>query len=553
MIWVGTDDGYVQVTRDGGKNWANVTPKGIPDWIRINSLDASPRDKGACYAAATMYQFDDFRPFLYKTKDYGKTWTRIDKGIPENAFTRVIREDPEKDGLLYAGTELGLFVSHDDGANWQPFQLNLPIVPITDLTIKNGDLVVATQGRSFWVLDDLASVRQYRDSIATEKIHLFKPHPAVRFPGGGFGGDEEGSAGALGKNPPNGVLVSYYLKEKPGEKDALIVEFLEGDNVLRSFTSEKKTKEGEEAGAGGPPAGGGGPGDDEGDKPIEPKAGLNRLVWDMRIVKPSLLPRAIIWGNSQGPRVAPGTYAVRVKYAGQTLTESFEVQPNPNSGATAEDLKKQYDLLRQAREGLSACHDGVQQIRDAKNQIREIGDRAEKLGKGKGLKEKGKAISDKLTGIEKKLVNPDIKSNQDVLNFEPALDHQFAGVATVAASADAKPTDSAPVYLKQIQAELAAVQTELKTVFDKDLADFNRVRKQKIPPVVVVTKRRRACRGGPCARPQNRASLAAAERVIQKFTPSLQAYRGCVPAPSRPSRGTSGPRPSRARRCRRPR
>src|SRR5262249_9714650 len=253
----------------------------------------------------------------------------------------------------------------------------------------------------------------------------------------------------------------------------------------------KRTREGGEAGAGGRPAGGGGRGDDEGERPIEPKAGLNRLVWDMRILKPSLLPRAIIWGNSQGPKVAPGTYTVRLKYAGQTLTENFEVQPNPNSGANAEDLKKQYDLLRQAREGLSACHDGVQQIRDVKNQIRDVGDRAEKLGKGKGLKEKGKALSDKLTAIEKKLVNPDIKSNQDVLNFEPALDHQFAGVATVAASADAKPTDSSPVYLKQIQGELAAVQGELRAVFDKDLADFNaEVRKQDIPPVVVVPKKK---------------------------------------------------------------
>ena len=182
---------------------------------------------------------------------------------------------------------------------------------------------------------------------------------------------------------------------------------------------------------------------------------------------------------------------MRVKYAGQTLTEQFDVRPNPNAGATAEDLKKQYDLLRQAREGLSACHDGVQQIRDIKNQVKEIGDRAEKLGKGKTLKEKGKALSDKLTAIEKKLVNPDIKSNQDVLNFEPALDHQFAGIATVVASADAKPTDSSPVYLKQIQGELAAVQAELKGVLDRDLADFNKaVRDQDIPPVVVVPKKK---------------------------------------------------------------
>ncbi|HYR46253.1 MAG TPA: glycosyl hydrolase, partial [Thermoanaerobaculia bacterium] len=494
VIWVGTDDGLVQLTRDGGKNWANVTPKGIPEWIRINSLDISPRDKGTCYVAATMYQFDDFRPYLYKTKDYGKTWMKIVNGIPENAFARVIREDPDKDGLLYAGTEIGLFVSFDDGANWQPFQFNLPVVPITDLTVKEGDLVVATQGRAFWILDDLSPVRQFKDSLAAEKIHVFKPRPAVRLPGGGFGGgEEEGSGGALGKNPPNGVLLNYSLKEKPGEKDFVTVEFLEGDRVLRSFTSEKKTREGEEAGAAGPPAGGGagGPGDEEGERPIEPKAGLNRLVWDMRILRPSLLPRAVIWGNSQGPKVAPGTYSVRVKYAGQTLTETFEVRPNPNAGATAEDLKKQYDLLRQAREGLSACHDGAQQIRDIKNQVREIGDRAEKLGKGKTLREKGKALSDRLTAVEKKLVNPDIRANQDVLNFEPALDHQFAGLATVAASADAKPTDSLPVYLKQIQAELASVQAELKAVLDKDLAEFNQeVRKEEIPPVVVVTKKK---------------------------------------------------------------
>ena len=494
VIWAGTDDGLVQLTRDGGKNWQNVTPKGIPEWIRINSLDVSRNDKGTCYVAATMYQFDDFRPYLYKTADFGKTWTKIVSGIPESAFTRVIREDPERHGLLYAGTELGLYVSFDDGATWQPFQFNLPVVPVTDLAVKEGDLIVATQGRAFWILDDLTPVRQYKDSLGAERVHVFKPRPAVRFPGGGFGGgEEEESAGTLGKNPPNGVLVNYYLKEKPGEKEFLTVEFLEGDEVLRTFTSEKKAREGEEAGAASaaPGGGAGGPGDEEGEKPIELKAGLNRLVWDMRIVKPSLLPRAIIWGNSQGPKVAPGTYTVRVKYSGQTLTEQFEVRPNPNAGATAEDLKKQYDLLRQAREGLSACHDSVQQIRDIKNQVKEVGDRAEKLGKGKTLKERGKTLSDKLTAIEKKLVNPDIKSNQDVLNFEPALDHQFAGIATVAASADAKPTDSSPIYLKQIQGELAAVQAELKGALDKDLTDFNKaVREQDIPPVVVVEKKK---------------------------------------------------------------
>ena len=485
-IWAGTDDGLVQLTRDGGKNWQNVTPKGIPDWIRINSLDVSPHDKATCYVAATMYQFDDYHPYLYKTNDYGKSWTKIVRGIPENAFTRVIREDPSRRGLLYAGTEHGLYVSFDDGANWEPFQRNLPVVPITDLTVKEGDLVVATQGRAFWILDDLTPLHQYRDAIRSETVHVFPPRPTVRMgSGGGFEGDEESAPAAIGKNPPSGVLVYYWLKEKPKDKEKLTVDFLEGDKVLRSYTSEKKEKEGTE-----PETGGTGPFGDREDKPLEPKEGLNRVVWDMRIVKPTLLPKAVIWGNSQGPKVAPGTYSVRVKLGEQTLTQPFEVKPHPGVASTPEDLKKQFQLLRDASAGLSATHETVMQIRDVKAQLKEVSDHAEKLGKGKELQEKGRALSEKLTGIEKRLVNPDIKSNQDVLNFTPALDHQFAGLATVVAAADAKPTDSSSVYLKLIQGQLAAILGELKAVFEKDLADFNKaVRDQDIPAVVVAKKK----------------------------------------------------------------
>jgi len=483
-IWVGTDDGLVQLTRDSGKNWQNVTPKGIPEWIRINSLDLSPHDKATAYVAATMYQFDDFRPYLYKTNDYGRTWTKIVHGLPENAFTRVVREDPGKRGLLYAGTELGLFISMDDGANWQPFQLNLPIVPVTDLTIKDGDLVVATQGRAFWILDDLTPVHDYSDSIRSAAVHLFPPRATVRHGRSGFGGGEDDAApAAFGKNPPNGVVVSYFLKAKPAEKEKLTIEFLDGDKVIRSYTSEKKDKDaaGGEAGAGGASDE-----DDRADKPIEPKEGMNRLVWDMQIVKPTLVPKAIIWGSSQGPRVAPGKYTVRLKYAGQTLTAPVEVRANPGVSATAEDLRKQFELMRASMDGLASAHEAVTQIRDAKAQIRGITSRAEKLGKGKEIKEKGKTVTDRLTAIEKKLVNPDLKSSQDVLNFPPALDHQFAGLAQVASSADAKPTDSSWVFLKEIQGKLDAVLGEWKDAQGKDVAEFNKlVREKDIPPVVV--------------------------------------------------------------------
>jgi photosystem II stability/assembly factor-like uncharacterized protein len=475
VLWVGTDDGLVHVTRDGGKTWANVTPKGIPDWIQINAIDASPFDKGAAYVAATMYKFDDPRPYLYKTADYGKTWTKIVSGIPDRCFTRVVREDPIRRGLLYAGTEFGLFLSFDDGATWQPFQRNLPVTPITDLAVKGGDLIVATQGRSFWVLDDLTALRDYKDAIRGEALHLFAPPPAVRFPGGGFGGDDDESPRLdVGKNPPAGVPITFWLKDKPRDGDKLAVEIRDADTLLRSYTNEKKDKDKEE-----------GADDDRADKPLEPKAGLNRIVWDMRILRPTLLPKAILWGSDRGPMVAPGKYTVKVRWNDQEQTQAFEVVPRPGIAATPADLDAQFRLLRDTRDGLSATHEAVRQIRDVKAQIQTVQDHAERLGKGPELKDEGKALSDKLTAIEKKLVNPDIKSNQDPLNFPPALDHQFAGLASVVSSADAKPTDSSAVYYKQIRGELDGILKELQAVLDGDLAAFNRrVAQAGIPPVV---------------------------------------------------------------------
>jgi len=254
--------------------------------------------------------------------------------------------------------------------------------------------------------------------------------------------------------------------------------------VIRTYSNQKK--DADAAGAEAAGGGGGGDDDDRADKPIEPKEGMNRLVWDMQIVKPTLVPKAIIWGASQGPRVAPGKYTVRLKYAGQTLTAPVEVRAHPGVSASAEDLRKQFDLLRASMDGLASAHEAVTQIRDAKAQIRGISQRAEKLGKGKEIRDKGKAVSDRLTAIEKKLVNPDLKSSQDVLNFAPALDHQFAGLAQVASSADAKPTDSSWVFLKEIQGQLDGVLAEWKDVQGKDLAEFNKlVRDKDIPPVVV--------------------------------------------------------------------
>ena len=471
VIWAGSDDGLVHVTRDAGKSWQNVTPKGIPAWIQINAIDASANDPATAYVAATMYKSEDLRPYLYKTNDYGKTWTKIVNGIPDTAFTRVIREDPGHKGLLFAGTETGLYVSLDDGANWQPFQQNLPVVPITDMIVKNSDLVVATQGRAFWILDDLGPLRAYASAAsASSRLFVFDPRPAVRWDGGG---QFEGRAPALGENPPNGVVVSYWLKEKLGEKETLKIEFLMGNTVLRTFSSEKR-----EPGA-----------DDAADLPAplpDLVAGVNRVVWDMRLADPKLLPKAIIWGPRQGPRVSPGTYSVRFTLGAETVTKSVDVVPNPTVKVTAADLRQQFELLRALRDELQQTHDAVRNIRDVKAQMKDVVDRAKRIGKGAGLDDKAKALDEKLNAIEKKLVNPDIKSSQDVLNFPPALDHQIVGIATVVSSADARPTDSSVAYAKEVASRLAAVLAELDGVVATDLAAFNQaIRDAGIPPVVV--------------------------------------------------------------------
>src|SRR5256886_16789427 len=240
-IWTGSDDGLVNVTRDGGKNWTNVTPLKdmMPEWIQINSLEAGAFDAGTAYVAATMYKYDDYKPYLYKTSDFGKTWKKITNGSPDGAFTRVIREDPNKRGLLYAGTETGIYVSFDDGANWQSMQFNLPVVPISDLAFhkREKELVAATQGRAFWIFDDLPALHQLMDAggfKAASDVHLFKPKDAYRMPGGG--GFILPATATIGKNPPNGVIVYYSLKSRP-TSDA-VLEFLDSNGKsIRKYTA----------------------------------------------------------------------------------------------------------------------------------------------------------------------------------------------------------------------------------------------------------------------------------------------------------------------------
>src|SRR5438132_2648442 len=366
-IWTGADDGVVSLTRDGGKNWSNVTPPSsmMPEWIQINSLDAGAFDAGTAYVAATMYKYDDYKPYLYKTTDYGKSWKKITNGIPDGAFTRVIREDPNKRGLLYAGTETGIYVSFDDGANWQSMQFNLPVVPISDLVIhkREKELVAATQGRAFWIFDDLPELHQIMDAggfNTASQTKLFKPKDAYRMPGGG--GQNLPPTTTLGKNPANGVVIYYSLKAKPTSD--VVLEFLDpSGKSIRKFTARAPRPQPSPAPGAAqltappeqqPPAT-----EEEGffggaAARVTTDAGLNRFVWDMRYSDATRFPGMILWaGQTQGPKVIPGNYQVKLTVDGQTMTETFEVKADPRLTTTAAACTKQLDLSLKIRDKLT--------------------------------------------------------------------------------------------------------------------------------------------------------------------------------------------------------
>ncbi|HZS47188.1 MAG TPA: glycosyl hydrolase [Blastocatellia bacterium] len=479
LIWVGSDDGMVHVTRDGGKKWDDVTPKGIPEWIQINSLDASPFDAGTAYVAATMYKFDDYKPYLYKTTDFGKTWKKITNGIPDGAFTRVIREDPDRKGLLYAGTETGMYVSFDDGENWQSLQLNLPVVPITDLTIdkKNKDLVVATQGRAFWILDDLSVLHGFKDEVANADMHLFSPEDAYRMPGGGG----FRARGAVGPNPPNGAVIDYYLKSKP--TGDVTLEFTDNEGkVIRRFTSRAAPAEGGPGGGG--RFGGGGP------QSIPAEAGLNRFVWNMRYADAVRFPGMILWaGDTSGPLIVPGTYKVKLTMGDKSETQTFEVKKDPRIASTVEDLIKQRDLLLQLRDKFSETSNAIIEIRDIRKQVDDVGKRAQAQPNGKPIVDAAKALSAKLTAVEEELYQTKNQSSQDPLNYPIRLNNKLAALAGVVATGDYAPTDQSYSVQEDLTGKIDVQLQKFADLKKGDIPAFNKlVRDQDVPAVIVKGK-----------------------------------------------------------------
>ena len=519
VIWTGSDDGVVQLTRDGGKTWTNVTPKKdlMPEWIQINSIEASPHDPATAYVAATMYKWDDNRPYLYKTTDFGKTWKRITNGIPATAFTRVIREDPNKRGLLYAGTETGLYVSFDDGGNWQSMQFGFPVVPITDLAIhkREQDLVAATQGRSFYIFDDLPFVHQLMDAggmAAIKQTKLFQPENPYRMDGGT---PPLPATATVGRNPANGAVVYYSLKSKPTSD--VVLEFLDASGKsIQKFTGKpakataaaqpspapspsatvqppgqptpspaaQATPASEEPQAGGEEPGGFGA---PRQPPVTTDVGVNRFVWDLRYPESVRFPGMILWaGEMRGPRVSPGMYQVRLTVDGQTTSQSFEVKADPRLSTSAADYAKQLELGLKIRDKVTETHNAIIQIRDVRKQVDDLLKRVAGQPGFKVINDAATPLKKNLTAVEESLYQTKNRSSQDPLNFPIRLNNKLAALAGVVQSADAAPTDQSYAVYDELVVQIDAQLAKLAQVMKTEVPAFNQlVRDQNVPAVTV--------------------------------------------------------------------
>ncbi|HEV2387892.1 MAG TPA: hypothetical protein VGS20_11620 [Candidatus Acidoferrales bacterium] len=449
VIWTGSDDGLVHLTRDGGRTWTDVTPPDVAPWTRINIIEASPFDPATAYVAANRYQVDDFRPYLYRTHDFGKTWTLLTTGIPTNTFVRTVREDRVRKGLLFAGTETGVYVSFDDGLQWQSLQLNLPVVPITDLTVKDNDLIAATQGRSFWILDDITPLEQFPSQASSGPAYLFAPRPAYRMQHARFFGP---SAGA-GQNPPYGVIVDYSLEDAATQPVTLA--FLDAaGNVIQTFSSAEK------------------PASRFGGDAVTAKQGLNRFVWDMRYPDARGIAGGtyLSGGNLRGPEAAPGRYTVKLTAGGQTYTQPFEIRKDPRVGTTQAGYERQLAMLLAVRDKLSTANDTINAIRGIEKQVE---DSTTRVSGDSAFQSAASHLIDKLNGVLGELYQPHYTGFDDQMLVYPLkLNNRIAALEGYV-QGEFAPTAQDEQVFAALTSELDAVLAEWGRIQAADIPGFN--------------------------------------------------------------------------------
>jgi photosystem II stability/assembly factor-like uncharacterized protein len=479
LIWAGTDDGLIQLTRDGGEHWNNVTPKGLPAWGLVSLIEPSPFDAGTAYAAVDCRKLDDFRPYIFKTHDFGKTWTKITAGIPVGSYVHAVRQDTDRKGLLFAGTETGVFLSFDDGDSWQSLRLNLPTVPVHDLAIKNGDLVIATHGRAFWILDDISPLRQFSPASLTAPAVFYKPRPAVRI-------REEGQIPGLwtslvGQNPPAGAILYYSLADAPKENEEITLEILDKSGKrVREFSNRASEEAQTEAS------------DEDDDSPedqLPASAGLNRFVWDLRYEKPREVPGAIYdEGGPLGALALSGKYTAKLTAGGTTYSQVVEIIPDPRIGTSEQDLAKQFDLMTRLRDAFDADHAAVLEIRDLRKQLDSLHKHLADDRRAKDVTSTIEALQKRISDLEEGLIETKAAASEDMLNYPTELNSKLGYLENAVDSADTAPTQQDYELAEQLENEVNKQTSAWDEVQKKDVTALNEmIRKDGIEPIIAVT------------------------------------------------------------------
>jgi hypothetical protein len=450
-----------------------VTPPALPQWATVDLIEPSPKDANAAYVAVDNHRQDDIKPYIFKTKDLGKTWTQITNGIPEGAFVRAVREDPRREGLLYAGTELGVYVSFDDGAHWQPLQLNLPISPVHDLVVKDDDLVVATHGRAFWVLDNLTPLRQVTPQLNSQDAILYQPQVGLilNYP------TEFDKRQPVGDNPPPGAMLDYYFKAEP--KDEVTLDVLDAQGKLVRHLSSKEKKDNEQ-----PPEW---PDRVEQVKTIPAKEGMNRFAWDLRYDDPVQTPGAFYTGDGpRGPKATPGDYQLKLTVSGKTQTAPLKLVMDPRVKIDNDALQKQFDLSMQTRNRISQLHTAINEIREVKSQIKSL---HTKFGDDQRVKPALDAADDltkKISAVEEELIQVNMKSSEGNLVFPNKLNERFDTFSHVIDGANAAPTQPQQDVFKDLSSQLDAQVAKWTQIRDQDVPKISAMIAQLNLPVLII-------------------------------------------------------------------
>ena len=456
LIWVGSDDGLLHLTRNGGENWENVTPKDLPEWLMVNSIEPSAFDPAVCYVAGTLYKTGNFKPYLYKTVDYGKNWSLITNGIDAEHFTRVLRADPLKKGLLFAGTETGMYISHDDGISWNPFQLNLPIVPITDLTIKNGSLIVSTQGRGIWILDDLTVIHQINPNTINQEIKLFKPKKSYRILDSGGLEEVLGKSDNLfltqGTNLANGVIIHFNIKRYDSVMDKVAISIKEKDGTLiKKFSNRDKNNK------------------------LKVKKGGNTFVWNTLYNGPETPKDMIFWSASfDGAKAVPGEYKVVLEKNQLSEEQDFTILPDPRSEVSISQMKKQFDFINNINKTVDRAHRAIKNIRIICKKLKDFVDNYSDVQKYSDLMNKAKSLSKSLNDVEKVLYQTQNKSAQDPLNFPIRLTNKLGYLNSLVANSDFPPTNQDELVRIELTNKVNFYLSTYDKLVSEDLENFNK-------------------------------------------------------------------------------